>query len=127
VVEDNVGDVFLVKEAVAAAKLDAQLYFFTDGDEILHFLAQLEEDSIPCPDLLLLDLNIPKADGFQVLSYLRTSKRCASMRVVVMTSSSARADREKSASFNIDSYFQKPSAYEEFLLLGEVIRQLIRW
>ncbi|HEY6343875.1 MAG TPA: response regulator [Bryobacteraceae bacterium] len=124
-VEDNVADLFLVKEAVAAAKLDIDLYFFSDGDEILQFLALIDEDSVRCPELLLLDLNIPKKDGFEVLSYLRSSKRCASMRVVIMTSSSARADREKSASFNVDSYFNKPGSYAEFLTLGNVIRELV--
>jgi two-component system, chemotaxis family, response regulator Rcp1 len=125
VVEDNVADVFLVKEAVAAAKLDIDVYFFSDGEEILQFLAQIDEDSVRCPELLLLDLNIPKKDGFEVLSYLRSSKHCASMRVVIMTSSSARADREKSASFNVDSYFNKPGTYAGFLALGDVIRELI--
>ena len=125
VAEDNVGDVFLVKEAVAATKLDVDLYFFSDGDETVHFFARIDEDSVVCPELLLLDLNIPKRDGFQVLSYLRSSKRCAGIRAVVMTSSSARADREKSASFKVDSYFNKPGTYAEFLMLGDVIRQLI--
>jgi len=115
----------MVKGAVAAAKLDVDLYFFSDGGAIINFLAHIDEDSVLCPELLLLDLNLPKADGFQVLSYLRSSKRCASMRVVIMTSSSARADRDKSASFNVDSYFNKPSTYAEFLRLGDVIRELI--
>jgi len=54
------------------------------------FFSQIDEGIVRCPELLLLDLNIPRANGFQVLSYLRHSKRCAAMRVVVMTSSSAR-------------------------------------
>ena len=125
VVEDNIGDIFLVREAIAAAKLDVDLYFFSDGDEIVQFFAQIEEDSVRCPELLLLDLNLPKRDGFQVLSYLRSSKRCASMRVAVMTSSRARSDREKSASLNVASYFNKPGTYAEFLKIGDLIRELI--
>ncbi|MBV8833260.1 MAG: response regulator [Acidobacteriaceae bacterium] len=124
-VEDNIGDVFLVQEAVAAAKLDVDLYFFSDGDEIVQFVAEIEHDSVRCPELLLLDLNLPKRDGFQVLSYLRSSKHCVSMRVAIMTSSRARADREKSASLNVDYYFNKPGSYEEFLKIGDVIRELI--
>lgn len=65
-VEDNLADVFLVKEAVAAANLDLDLYFFSDGGEALQFFSQVDRDSVPCPELLLLDLNVPKADGFQV-------------------------------------------------------------
>ena len=125
VVEDNVGDIFLVKEAVAAAKLDVDLYFMEDGEQVLQFFAKIDEGMVRCPELLLLDLNLPGADGFEVLSYLRHSKRCAGMRVVVMTSSSARADRERSASFEIDLYFTKPATYDEFLTLGDVVRKLI--
>ena len=64
-------------------------------------------------------------NGFQVLSYLRSSNRCASMHVVIMTSSSARADREQMAKLNIDQYFTKPSTYSEFLTLGDVIRKVL--
>ncbi len=124
VVEDNAGDVFLIKEAVAAAKLDIDLYFLTAGDEALQFFARIEEDTVRPPELLLLDRNIPGADGFQVLTYLRMSNRFATIRVVVMTSSSARVDRDRSASFGIDFYFTKPGTYEEFLTLGEIIRKL---
>ena len=123
-VEDNAGDVFLVKEAVAAAKLDADLYFLADGDEALQFFGQIEESAVRRPDLLLLDLNIPRVNGFQILSFLRASKCCADMRVVVMTSSSSPADRQRSASFHIDLYFTKPATYDEFLTLGDVIRKL---
>jgi DNA-binding response OmpR family regulator len=125
VAEDNVGDVFLVKEAVAAAKIDVDLYFMPDGDEVLQFFVQIDEGVVRCPELLLLDLNLPRADGFEVLSYLRNSKQCAAMRVVVMTSSSARSDRERSASFGIDLYFTKPGSYNEFLRLGDIIRKLV--
>lgn len=125
VVEDNAGDVFLVREAVAAAKLDVDLYFMDDGEEVLEFFTAIDEGIVRCPELLLLDLNIPRANGFQVLSYLRDSKRCAAMRVVVMTSSSAKADRERSRSFGIDLYFTKPATFDEFLRLGDVIRKLI--
>jgi DNA-binding response OmpR family regulator len=125
VVEDNAGDVFLVKEAVAAAKLDVDLYFMGNGEEVLRFFAQIAEGIVRCPELLLLDLNLPGANGFQILHNLRNSQWCPGMRVVVMTSSSARADRERSVSFGIDLYFTKPATYEEFLRLGEVIRKLI--
>ena len=112
-VEDNEGDVFLIREAVTSAKLDINLYFMAAGDTALRLFEQIEAASVRRPELLL-DINIPKTNGFQVLSYLRSSKRRASMHVVVMTSSSARSDREKSESFNFDLYFNKPSTYDEF-------------
>ena len=124
VAEDNLGDVFLIKEAVSAAKLDVDLYFIEDGDEVLQFFAQIEEDAVRCPELLLLDLNLPRADGFQILSYIRGSRHCAGTRVVVMTSSSAPSDRERSASLGADLFFTKPATYNEFLTLGDVIKKL---
>jgi two-component system response regulator len=123
VAEDNLGDVFLIKEAVSTAKLDVDLYFMEDGDEVLQFFAQIDEDAIRCPELLLLDLNLPRADGFQVLSYIRSSKHCAGTRVVVMTSSSAPSDRERSALLGADLFFTKPATYTEFLTLGDVINK----
>jgi CheY-like chemotaxis protein len=125
VVEDNAGDVFLVREAVTSAGLGVDLYFLPDGDAALWFFGQVEEGPVPCPEVLLLDLNIPKTNGFEVSSWLRSSKRCTSMRVVVMTSSSARADREKSQSLNVNQYFNKPSTYSEFLKLGDIVRTLL--
>jgi two-component system response regulator len=125
VAEDNVGDTFLVREAITAAKLDVDLYFVGDGDEVLEFFTQIDESTVRCPELLLLDLNLPGADGFQILSYLRNRKQCAATRVVVMTSSSARADREKSTFFGVDFFFTKPTSYNEFLTLGDIVRKLI--
>jgi DNA-binding response OmpR family regulator len=123
--EDNTGDVFLVKEAIAAAGLDVDLYALSDGEEVLQFLAQTEEDGIRCPELLLLDLNLPRANGFEILAYIRGAGRCKGMRIIVMTSSFARSDRERSASFDIDLYFHKPASFDEFLTIGEAIRKLI--
>lgn len=125
VVEDNAGDVFLVREAVTSAGLSVNLYFMADGDAALWFFGRIEESSDQCPEVLLLDLNIPRANGFEVLTWLRNSARCNSMRVVVMTSSAARTDREKSESLHIDQYFNKPSTYSEFLKLGEIVRGLL--
>lgn len=115
---------------MTALGIEAVLYILSDGAGAVEFFAKIEEEDLRCPALLLLDLNLPRLDGFAVLSYLRDAnprgaKRCPSMPVVVMTSSSARSDRERSASFHIAEYFNKPSTLEEFLALGEVIRKLI--
>jgi two-component system response regulator len=126
VVEDNAGDVFLVREVVTTANPGVNLYFMNDGDAALRFFEQIEAGSIRCPEVLLLDLNIPNTNGLEVLSWLRNSQRCTAMRVVVMTSSSARADRERSESLNIDRYFNKPSTYSEFLKLGDIVRKLLQ-
>jgi len=125
VVEDNPGDVFLVRKVVSSANLGVHLYFIADGDAAMRFFEEVEAGPVSCPEVLLLDLNIPISIGLVVLSWLRNSERCSGMRVVVMTSSCARTDREKSESLNIDQYFNKPSTYSEFLRLGDIVRRLL--
>ena len=125
VAEDNIGDIFLVQEAIAAHNLDVNIYVMNDGAEVMTFFRQLDADSITCPNILLLDLNIPKADGFQVLSFLRASKRCRWIPVVVMTSSGAQADREKSSSFDVNAYFVKPSNVADFYAIGGILHRLL--
>ena len=124
-VEDNSADAFLVKEAVAASHLDVRLYLLSDGEEALRFFGRMEGNDVRCPDLLLLDLNVPKVSGHELLSYLRSTKRFATMPIVIMTSSSAKVDREKSTAFNINEYFTKPDTVDEFLRLGDIIGKLI--
>jgi CheY-like chemotaxis protein len=79
----------------------------------------------PCPDLVLLDLNIPRRDGTEVLRQLRQNKICRNSRVLVVTSSDSSRDREAVNALGIDGYFRKPSAYAEFLKLGPIVKSLL--
>lgn len=125
-IEDSPIDVFLVKAAIAAHGLDIELHVLENGEQATGFIARIEsDDSAACPDLFLLDLNLPRTSGFEVLSRLRRSKRCASVPVLVVTSSDADKDRAESAALGATSYFRKPSGYEAFLKIGEVIREML--
>ena len=77
-----------------------------------------------CPDVLLLDLNLPKASGHQVLEKLRAQSKCIDTPVIVVTSSDAPQDREKAARLGAAYYFRKPTDFEEFMMLGAVIKDL---
>jgi CheY-like chemotaxis protein len=123
VIEDNPADIFLVKEAITAHALDVDTYVMSDGEEGMRFFRDLDANNLACPAVLLLDLNIPKVDGFALLSFLRATDRCRDMAVVVMTSSSAQADRQKSAALAVNDYFNKPSGYTEFLAIGQLIKK----
>ena len=122
-VEDNIGDIFLVQEAIAAHQLDADVYMMNDGEQALQFFRQLKEAQIRCPDILLLDLNLPKTDGFQVLAQLRSSATCKQMPIIIMTSSAATTDINEGAAYNVNEYFSKPSTYTEFLAIGDIIKK----
>ena len=119
-------DVFLIKAAIAAHCLDIDLHVLENGEQATGFIARIEsDDSAACPRLFLLDLNLPRTGGLEVLSYLRRSKRCARVPVLVMTSSDADQDRAESAALGATDYFRKPLGYEAFLKIGEVIHELL--
>jgi CheY-like chemotaxis protein len=124
--EDNAGDVRLVREALREYGVNCELRVLSDGEEVLNFFDGLDADKdIPCPDLLLLDLSLPKYDGRQILEYLRSTERCAQTPVIVMTSSDWSGDRaiaEKNAALH---YFSKPSSLDQFLHLGALVRSVI--
>jgi DNA-binding response OmpR family regulator len=74
--------------------------------------------------MLILDLNLPKKDGFEVLRWLRSSGRYKGVPVIVVTSSNAPADRAEAERLGA-AYFRKPSAYDEFLKVGPILRRLL--
>ena len=126
VVEDNPADVFLVKETLTAANINAEVLFLEDGEQALELIARLEVDTeAPRPDLILLDVNLPKIDGFQVLARLRKSDRCANVSVIVMTSSAVQEDRTQAMGLHAQAYFRKPNDYEEFLKLGDILKDAL--
>ena len=110
-----------------AHQLDVDLRVFEDGEEAIDLIQLLDtDDSQTCPRLMLLDLNLPRADGFEVLKRLRNSRRCAEMPVIVMTSSAAQPDREKSKALGADAYFRKQVGYAASLEIGGIIKKLLR-
>lgn len=94
IAEDSPADVFLIREALAG--VDAEIHIFADGEKIIEFLAQVERDpQMPCPDLLLLDINLPKHKGGEILKAIRSGARCGKTKVLVVTSSDSITDRAR--------------------------------
>lgn len=124
--EDNVADVILVQHALAEYRIAHELHLAKDGAEALAFLARLgRPGQPPCPDLLLLDLNLPKVDGAQVLTKFRQHPECARTPVIIVTSSDAERDRARLAALGIARYFRKPTDLAAFLPLGAVVREVV--
>ena len=123
--EDNLGDVLLVEEALQEHHLEYELHVVHDGADALQLIAQMgTSGGIPCPDVMLLDLNLPKVKGPQILSELRQHAGCAQIPVIVVSSSDAEKDRLAVAQLGIAHYFRKPSDFEAFMQLGAVVRQV---
>jgi len=123
-VEDNKTDVFLVKEAIQAHHLNVALQVIDDGERAINYVEDLDhrDDAAP-PKLFLLDLNLPKRGGCEVLAHIRQSRKCARVPVVIVTSSDL--ERSQTAELGATDYFRKPAGYEAFLAIGRVIRNLL--
>jgi DNA-binding response OmpR family regulator len=125
-VEDSKPDALLIREAIKSAAIDADLHFVQDGEKATDFFdAADEDDRSPCPNLLLLDLNLPKKSGTEVLTHMRSSRKCKGTKVLIVTSSDSPRDREAVAALGANEYFRKPSGYPEFLKLGELVKRLL--
>ena len=123
--EDNFGDVLLVEQALTEHQVDHELHVVKDGDEALQFLDRMgEAGEPPCPDVLLLDLNLPKVEGPQVLQQFRKHPACAQTPVIVVTSSDAPRDRKRVEALGATAYFRKPSELSEFMTLGALVKEL---
>ena len=115
-VEDNPGDVRLTKEAFADGSIDNRLHVVTDGDEAMDFLYQRGEyGDASLPDLVLLDLNLPKKSGEEVLEEIQADEDLRCLPVVILTSSEAQEDVLRSYELQANAYLTKPVDPESFL------------
>jgi len=121
-VEDNPGDIRLTKEAFSESKFNNELYVVGDGEEAMDFLQKKgkHKDAVT-PDMVLLDLNLPKKDGKAVLAEIREDKRLTHMPVVVLTTSKEDADIMKMYDLQASCYVQKPLGPEQFV---EAVKKL---
>ena len=116
-VEDNPGDILLAKEALKEGGLTTfRLDVANDGVEALNFLQPAGENSLAeLPDLILLDLNIPKVNGLEVLKTIKSNKRLRVIPVVVFSTSEAQYDINESYRHHANCYVAKPVDFDEFV------------
>jgi CheY-like chemotaxis protein len=125
-VEDAEPDVFLVREALKNAGLDFDLKVLDDGEKAVDFIDTLDRHGEKeCPELVLLDLNLPKRTGDQILEHMRHSDRCKDVPVVIVTSSDSPRDKAEASRLGATQYFRKPSRLDEFMRLGPLVRKLV--
>jgi CheY-like chemotaxis protein len=119
--EDNPNDVFLLKSAFEQTAADVTLTLFEHGEEVIKFLA-LHHHQGSVPELLLLDLNIPRMDGFKVLGWIRKQPDLKQMPVVIFSSSGAAADIDRAYEMGANSYLIKPF---EFGRLTKMVHKIV--
>jgi two-component system, chemotaxis family, response regulator Rcp1 len=121
-VEDNPGDVRLTREALKDGKVGNRLHVVGDGVEALAFLRQEGKYAgVPRPDLILLDLNLPKKDGREVLAEIKADADLTRIPVVVLTTSRAEQDILQTYDLHVNCYITKPIDLEQFV---EVVRRI---
>ena len=120
--EDNPGDVRLTREALRDAKVQNTLHIASDGMEAISFLRrQGKHDNAPRPDLILLDLNLPKKGGREVLEEIKLDPSLKTIPVVVLTSSAAEEDILRSYELHANCYVTKPVGLEQFMKIVSTI------
>ena len=121
-VEDNPGDVRLTKEALKDAALYINMHVAIDGEEALNYLHQIGSHAdASIPDLILLDLNLPKKNGFEVLEEIKTDIKLRHIPVVILTTSQSDEDILKAYGLHANCYVTKPVDLDQFLKVVEII------
>jgi CheY-like chemotaxis protein len=125
-VEDNNTDILVITQVLRDLRLETQLQVVTDGEAALEVWDAIDCDAErQCPALVLLDLNLPRVSGIQVLKHIRESRRCANIPVVIVTSSDSAKDMAAIRELKATAYFQKPADLAEYMDLGRIIEGVL--
>ena len=123
-VEDNKGDVLLTQEALQNWDIKHNINALGDGEEAIHFLKAAENNcSAELPDLVILDINLPKLDGKQVLKFIRSEAHLQHSPVVLFSSSINDADVKEANELNANLYLQKPAELQHYFDAVHAIQQ----
>ena len=114
--EDNLDDVLITKRAWQKGQIKNKLYVVNDGEEALEFLFKKGRYvDAPSPSLLLLDLKMPRVDGFEVLEKIKTNQELKKIPIIVLTSSRRDLDIDRAYELGCNSYIVKPVNFENFI------------
>jgi CheY-like chemotaxis protein len=124
--EDNPADVYLIREALREHGVDVPVRVAADGREVLQLICPENSGAVvPRLGLIILDLNLPRHDGIEILEQLRGSADLAEVPVVVLTSSDSPRDQKVANQLGATCYLRKPSSLDQFLALGAVLKSLL--
>lgn len=122
-IEDNPGDVRLLQEAFRELKADVHLHVATDGAEALNLLVHAARTKMNWhPDLVLLDLNLPKVSGHDVLAQIKNNPETCRIPIIVLTSSRAESDVKRAYESHANAYLKKPSTLDGLISAAEQIK-----
>jgi chemotaxis family two-component system response regulator Rcp1 len=120
--EDNPADVYLIRQALEEHGVKYTLEIASHGGEMISALTNRRSDP---PDLIVLDLNLPRFDGLEILKSIRDNSYLKSIPVVILTSSDSPRDKVAAAELGADCYIRKPSRLDEFMAIGKTLQSLL--
>jgi CheY-like chemotaxis protein len=125
IVEDSASDVLLIRQSLQEHEISLDVVVMRDGERAERFLDDVDAGTPPCPAIVILDLNLPKRTGLEVLQRIRQSSTCRDVPVVVFSSSDATRDKQAAQSLGANRYIRKPSNLDGFLQIGGVLKELL--
>jgi CheY-like chemotaxis protein len=115
-VEDNEGDIYLTREAFSELKVPVELVVVHNGEEAILYLDKIGNDlNVEAPVIILMDINLPKISGIEVLKYVKENQKLKHIPVIMLTTSSSKSDIMKSYRNHVNSYITKPIDLDEFM------------
>jgi CheY-like chemotaxis protein len=125
-VEDSPADIYIVRESLKKHLKEVTLQVLNDGEKAFALIEAAEaDDDAPSPALLILDLNLPKRSGQEILRRVRQSTKLGRIPVVIFTSSDSPSDRAETTKLGATAYFRKPADLEEFMCIGKVVQSVL--
>jgi chemotaxis family two-component system response regulator Rcp1 len=122
VVEDNPTDALLLRRALTEHGVDYEMVVVGDGEEAIEYLEKCKGAK---PELIIVDLNLPKEDGIEVLKVYRGSPSFIETQMVILTSSDSPSERQRAEIIGVDAYLRKPIELDAFLALGGTLKKLL--
>jgi chemotaxis family two-component system response regulator Rcp1 len=121
IVEDNPADVYLIRSALEEHSIDSEIQVVSDGERARLTVGEFQAGTQPWPDIVLLDINLPKIDGLELLQRLAS----APCPIIVMSSSQSPTDRQQAIDNGAACYFWQPTDLDGFLHLGRIVSDLL--
>ncbi len=125
-IEDSAADVILVRRALELHQVECDVEVLEDGEQAFEFLDALNSSEATCPQLLIVDLNLPKHSGLDVLRRVQDNPKCNPAQVMVLSSSGAQDDKDAAVRLGADIYIRKPTRLSDFLQIGATIKTFLK-
>lgn len=123
-IEDNSGDVVLIREALKESKFQCDLTVVNNGSQAIELLKEIRKNTAaPLPELILLDLNLPRKNGREVLAEIKSDNRLRTIPVIVLTSSEAEQDIQSSYLLHANCYITKPTDFDAYIRIIKLINE----